>query len=163
MKKRLARRFGGFTLIELLVVVLIIGILASIAVPYFQKAVEMSRVASVIARGKAISQAQDRFYMQNNRYAPTVDALDISVGPCPAGLSCYEGSMASGAYYQMVRSGGPIGYSLVFSFGLRNYGQSGGRIYCVVPRSSPKSVEFCSYWGEESSISDSTHIRIFIE
>ncbi len=70
----------GFTLLEMLVVVLIAGILASVAMPQYQKAVERSRSAEAIMTAKAIVAAQNRSLDAfPNDDVNTKDALDISL------------------------------------------------------------------------------------
>ena len=69
----------GFTLIELLVVVLIIGILANIALPQYQKAVEKSRMAEALVMLRAIAKANQARFMATGEYTKHIDELDIEV------------------------------------------------------------------------------------
>ena len=75
--KRVVSNKRAFTLIELLVVVLIIGILAAVAVPQYQKAVEKARLSEAFVGLKAIAQASDLYYLANGTRPYDFTLLDI--------------------------------------------------------------------------------------
>ena len=69
----------AFTLIELLVVVLIIGILAAVALPQYQKAVWKSRATQLITAVKSIQQSKQVYYLANGQLPTSFDELATDI------------------------------------------------------------------------------------
>lgn len=66
----------GFTLIELLIVVVIIGILASIAIPKFVNTKEKTYVASMKADLRNLATAEEAFFYDSMFYTTSLAALN---------------------------------------------------------------------------------------
>ena len=78
-------RTKAFTLIELLVVVLIIGILAAVALPQYQKTVDKTRYMEMVTVAKSLAQAIEIYYMSNGKYPNMWADLDIDIQGCTEG------------------------------------------------------------------------------
>jgi type IV pilus assembly protein PilE len=81
-------RMHGVTLIELMIVIVIVGILASIAVPSYRNYVVRAQRTDAMSALLRVAAAQEKFYLQNNTYADD-DAL-ADDPPAGLGISATE-------------------------------------------------------------------------
>lgn len=75
-------RMQGVTLIELLIVVIVVGILASVAVPSYRNYVMRTHRVEAKTALLNLAAAQEKFYLVNNTYATNAQ---LAAAP-PAGL-----------------------------------------------------------------------------
>ena len=154
-----AGKNAGFTLIELLVVVLIIGILAAVALPQYQKAVSKSRTTEAIVTLKSIIDAEEVYYMANGAYTDDLSLLDVQVNPTGKYFK-YSCNTGDGDVVRTCAAH-PLQDNLpaYIEFHLLNEGPENyrGKKWCVANTSKPLQVSICKSYGPlDTSMTSST-------
>ena len=83
----------GFSIIELLVVCAIIGIIASLSIPFLQKAIRASENGNMFATMRTIASTQVNYHSQNKRFARITEINNVmsnSIGT-PSGSQVNRG------------------------------------------------------------------------
>ncbi len=81
----LTKNKSGFTLLEIIIVVIIVGVLASLALPKFFATVEYSRAQEALSTIAVVRGSLERYYIQNNGTYVGASTSTIDVGDPLAG------------------------------------------------------------------------------
>lgn len=73
------RKQGGFSLVELTIVVVILGVLATFAVPRFMRSVERSKAAEAFNYCENVMSSQNAYQGRNSEFAKNVSDLDVTL------------------------------------------------------------------------------------
>lgn len=101
-------RQRGVTLIELIIVVIIIGILASVAIPSYRAYVIRSQRADAKDALLALATAQEKHYLQCNSYATAI----AGATDCAAGELNAPDASKNGWYDLAIVAGDATGFTI---------------------------------------------------
>ncbi len=76
----LKKKRSGFTLLEIIIVIIIVGVLASLALPRFFSTVEYSRATEGLGGLQSLRGAMERCYLQTTDYTKCSTLADLDVG-----------------------------------------------------------------------------------
>ena len=135
----------AFTLIELLVVVLIIGILAAVALPKYQRAVDKSRFVQARTVFRTVWQAQQVFFLANGRYAVNWDELAADLPPTTSGGGTSNYAYWDWGYCFLEPTYGGCGYVVRGGGSARTLQRWNSRTtQCLASQTSTRAQELCS-------------------
>lgn len=113
----------GVTLIELMIVVVIVGILASIAIPAYGRYVMRAKRTDATSALLQIAAAQERFYLQNNTYSGDPAALGIAGTPDNLYALTITGANAAGYTATATAQGSQAADTDCATFSINQLGQ----------------------------------------
>ena len=151
----------AFTLIELLVVVLIIGILAAVALPKYQVAVQKSRFATLMPLAKSVKNAEEEMLMTRGVYTESLEDLSIKV-PTGGDVTITPAATENESYVRASKTG--LNNRLVMYLAQSN--RYANEIHCEAEQENKIAKQIClSYGGSPTAVSgtaDSTGYDTYV-
>ena len=152
----------GFTLIELLVVVLIIGVLAAVALPQYQTAINKSRYAGLMPLAKAVKDAEEEVFMTKADYTAVLGDLSVMPGTIDED---HPNTATNGNVTLSVVAGASEGQDYVKAVDNRNADNTfimyfarspkyAGEIHCEAKTSNAKAQQLCKSYGPVGTITN---------
>lgn len=120
-----ARHRAGFTLIELLVTIAIVALLAAVAVPSYRNYVLRAGRTDALTALNTLAGMQERFRIDHNRYALSLDELAPPYTVNGTGASAW--AMSDGARYSLHMT---VATPHTFLLEARNYGNQANDSEC---------------------------------
>ena len=80
----------GFTAIELLITVAVVVILASVAIPSYQKQIQKSRRADAMQALNSVQLAEEKYRASNTAYSASLTTIGFASSPFTSGAGYYS-------------------------------------------------------------------------